>query len=135
MGERNATPSRDTIFALASARGRAGVAVVRVSGPAADAALNRLTRAPLPAERTATIRSVYNLSNDNRIDVALVLRFTAPHSYTGENVVEFQLHGGPAVVAVLLSALGAQPGLRQAQAGEFNSRASLAHFTRRGGRS
>jgi tRNA modification GTPase len=123
MEEKNATRGRDTIYALASARGRAGVAVVRVSGPSADAALRDLTRRPLPATRKATIRSVFNNSNDDRIDACLVLRFAAPHSYTGENVVEFQSHGGPAVVAALLGALAAQPGLRAAEPGEFTRRA------------
>jgi tRNA modification GTPase len=115
----------DTIFALASAPGRAGVAVIRVSGPNADAALRNLTHRPLPAARMAAIRSLYGNSNKDRIDAALIVRFTAPHSYTGEDVIEFQIHGGPAVTAALLAALAAQPGLRAAEPGEFTRRAVL----------
>ena len=113
----------ETIFALATAPGRAGVAVIRVSGPRADDALQALTRQKLPAERNAALRTVFDLSNDTAIDVALVLRFVSPRSYTGENVVEVQSHGGPAVVASLLGALGALPGLRLAEPGEFTRRA------------
>jgi len=108
---------------LATARGRAGVAVVRASGPSADDALKALTRRPLPNERRATIRTLFDKRNDSIIDTALVLRFAPPHSYTGENVVEFQTHGGPAVVAALLEALASEPGLRLAEPGEFTRRA------------
>jgi tRNA modification GTPase len=112
----------DTIFALASAPGRAGVAVVRVSGPKADEALGVLSRRDLPAERTAVLRTLFDMTN-GRIDVALVLRFSAPNSYTGEDVTEFQVHGGRAVPMALLSALGEIPGLRPAEPGEFTRRA------------
>src|SRR6266446_756339 len=74
-------------------------------------------------ERRATIRTLFSKKNESIIDVALVLRFTPPRSYTGENVVEFQTHGGPAVVAALLEALAAEPGLRLAEPGEFTRRA------------
>ena len=114
---------RDTIFALASAPGRAGVAVVRVSGPACEDVIRRLTRRDLSAERMAVLRPLFDLSNDERIDVALMLRFVAPHSYTGENTVEFQIHGGRAVQAALFSALASMPGLRPAEPGEFTRRA------------
>src|SRR5688500_17791907 len=85
---------RDTIFALASGRGRAGVAVVRVSGPRADDSLRAMTKVPLPAERRASARTVFDEINGSIIDSALVLRFAPPRSYTGENVVEYQVHGG-----------------------------------------
>src|SRR5262249_16281449 len=81
--------ARDTIFALATAPGRAGIAVVRVSGPAASVALQHVTRAPLPVQRLASLRSLHG-HDGLRIDQALVLRFPAPHSYTGEDLVEFQ---------------------------------------------
>lgn len=113
----------DTIFALATAPGRAGVAVVRVSGPETDAVLSRLTKRPLPPERKTVLRPLYDPSNNGRIDEALIVRFGAPGSYTGENVAEFQIHGGQAVVAALLQTLGALPGLRLAEAGEFTRRA------------
>jgi len=114
---------RDTIYALASASGRAGVAVIRVSGPNADAALQALTDGPLPALRRAVIRTIYDKTNSDRIDRVLVLRFNGPGSYTGENVVEIQCHGGYAVVAGILSALGRITGLRLAEPGEFTRRA------------
>ena len=114
---------RDTIFALASGRGRAGVAVVRVSGPHADDTLRALTKAPLPNERRAVIRTLIGSPNDLVIDSALVLRFAAARSYTGESVVEYQVHGGSAVVSALLAELGRVPGLRLAEPGEFTRRA------------
>lgn len=114
---------RETIFALASGRGRGGVAVVRISGPDADTALKVLSRAALPHERQAAVRTIFGKLNDNIIDSALVLRFVAPRSYTGENTVEFQIHGGPAVVSALIAELNALPGLRLAEPGEFTRRA------------
>ena len=117
------TGEADTIFALATAPGRAGVAVVRVSGPKAGDALHRLTRGESPIERMAVLRSLFDLSTNDRIDVALILWFGAPNSYTGENVVEFQVHGGRAVQAALISNLGSIAGLRPAEPGEFTRRA------------
>ena len=114
---------RDTIFALASGRGRAGVAVIRVSGPCADDALRAMTKAPLPVERRASIRTIFDKMNDSIIDSALVLRFAPPRSYTGENVVEYHVHGGLAVVSALLGELGRFSGLRLAEPGEFTRRA------------
>ena len=116
-------PEADTIFALASAPGRAGVAVVRVSGPRAEEAIRRLTRRDSPPERQARLRALYDESTNERIDVALVLLFAAERSYTGEIVVEFQIHGGRAVQAALLAALAALPGFRLAEPGEFTRRA------------
>ena len=113
----------DTIFALATAPGRAGVAVLRVSGPKAGDAVRQLTRGEPPAERVAVLRSLLDLSTNDRIDVALMLWFAAPHSYTGENVVEFQVHGGRAVQTALVSNLAKIPGLRPAEPGEFTRRA------------
>src|SRR5262245_53549138 len=125
MGTDGARPNatRDTIFALASGRGRAGVAVIRVSGPKANEVLRALSRAELPAERIASVRTLIGKISDIPIDAALVLRFAGARSYTGEDVVEFHLHGGPAVIAALLSELGALDGLRLAEPGEFTRRA------------
>ena len=110
----------DTIFALASARGRAGVSVVRISGPAADAALGVLC-GTLPPERIAALRSVR--IGGEVIDRALVLRFAQGASFTGEAVVELHLHGSAAVVSAVLGALGRMAGLRLAEPGEFTRRA------------
>lgn len=110
----------DTIYALATARGRSGLAVVRVSGPAAFAAGLALCGS-LPAPRVAGLR---RLSwGGELLDEALVLCFAEAASFTGEAVVELQCHGGPAVVGAVLRALSAQPGLRLAEPGEFTRRA------------
>jgi len=111
----------DTIFALASAQGKAGVAIVRVSGPLAHLALEALS-GPLPLSRLATLRTL-STKNLGIIDDALVLRFDNGHSFTGENVAEFHIHGSSAIIAALLRALGQMPGLRLAEPGEFTRRA------------
>ncbi|MEC7761114.1 MAG: tRNA uridine-5-carboxymethylaminomethyl(34) synthesis GTPase MnmE [Pseudomonadota bacterium] len=110
----------DTIFALASARGKAGVAVVRVSGPDALAA-GRSLAGSLPAHRTTALRVLR--AGAEPIDEALVLTFEGGASFTGEPVVEFHLHGSIAVISAVLSALADQPGLRLAEPGEFTRRA------------
>ena len=110
----------DTIFALATAPGRAGVAVVRVSGPAAWEACGRLA-GRVPAPRLATLCRLREAGEI--IDQGLVLTFDAGHSFTGERVTEFQVHGSIAVVRRLLAALARIPGLRAAEAGEFTRRA------------
>jgi len=110
----------DTIYATATARGRAGVAVIRISGPMAFAAGQALCGS-LPAPRLASLR---NLTWQGALlDQALVLTFAKDASFTGEQVVELQTHGGPAVVGAVLRALADQPGLRLAEAGEFTRRA------------
>lgn len=109
----------DTIYAAATAAGRAAVAVVRVSGPAARSAVKALAgRTPRP--RLAALRTLGSASGP--IDQALVLWFPGPASYTGEDSAEFHVHGGPAVVSALLEALN-RLGLRLAEPGEFTRRA------------
>ncbi|MBL6427959.1 MAG: tRNA uridine-5-carboxymethylaminomethyl(34) synthesis GTPase MnmE [Maritimibacter sp.] len=110
----------DTIFALASARGKAGVAVIRVSGPDAFSAGKALAGA-LPPVRTTGLRTLRN--GNDPIDEALVLTFSEGASFTGEPVVEFHLHGSTAVVASVLSTLSSLRGLRMAEPGEFTRRA------------
>ncbi len=111
----------ETIFALASARGRSGVAVVRVSGARAWSAAAALA-GPLPEPRRAVLRTLRTAEGE-AIDTAVVLLFAAGASFTGEPVAEFQVHGSAAVIAALLGALGAMPGLRPAEPGEFTRRA------------
>src|ERR1700692_1313388 len=118
-----ATWGRETIFALATAPGRAGVAVVRVSGPEAESGIRELTGRNPPIERKAEIRTLFDIPTNDRIDTGIVLFFREPHSYTGENIAEFQIHGGRAVQTALLSALARLPGFRPAEAGEFTRRA------------
>ena len=110
----------DTIFAPATARGKAGVSVVRLSGPAAHRAVSALCKALPPVQR-ASLRKLTWM--DVQIDEALVVVFDAGHSFTGEAMAELHLHGSTAVVAATLRALSAQPGLRLAEAGEFTRRA------------
>ena len=112
-----------TIYALASAPGKGGVAVLRISGPEAGAALHFLGVSELPAARMATLATLRHAGQ--LLDRALVLRFVAPHSFTGEDVVELHLHGGIAVVRSVLDALAECPGLRLAEPGEFTRRAFL----------
>ena len=109
----------DTIFALASGAGRAGVAVVRLSGPRAGVALAALAGA-LPPPRTAMLRSISHAGVE--IDRALLLWFPAPASFTGEDVAEIHLHGGRAVREALFAAL-ASLGLHPAEPGAFSRRA------------
>ncbi|TWB22500.1 tRNA modification GTPase trmE [Nitrospirillum amazonense] len=113
--------STDTIFALASAPGRGGVQVIRLSGPATGTALRALTRRSLPAPRRATLARLHDQAGEV-FDQALVLWFPGPDSFTGEDVVELHLHGGRAVLAAASEALTAQ-GLRLAEPGEFSRRA------------
>ncbi len=111
----------DTIYALASAAGRAGVAVYRLSGPRTGAALAALTgRSPPPPRRA--VRRVFADADGEVIDDGLALWFPAPASFTGEDVAELHLHGGRAVAAALAAALG-RFGLRPAEPGEFSRRA------------
>jgi tRNA modification GTPase len=112
---------RETIFALSSGRPPAAIAVVRVSGARAGAALKALI-GKIPDPRKAALAQVRGPGGDV-IDQALVLWFPAPHSETGEDVAELQLHGGRAVIAAVLSALARIEGLRPAEAGEFTRRA------------
>lgn len=113
--------SVDTIFALSSGRPPAAVSIIRVSGPLAHDAGSRLAGS-LPEPRYASVRTLHG-GDGSRLDDALVLRFDGPASSTGENVVEFQCHGGRAVVDVVLRELGAIEGLREALPGEFARRA------------
>ena len=112
----------DTIFALSSGRPPAAISVIRVSGPGAHAAGARIA-GPLPEPRTAMVRELRHPQSGDLLDQALVLRFDSRASSTGEDIVEFQCHGGRAVVDSLLSALAAIDGLRAAEPGEFTRRA------------
>src|SRR5690242_9747703 len=112
---------RDTIFALSSGPPPAAIAVVRISGRRAGEALKALA-GKIPAPRKAVLARIRGSGGDV-IDQAVVLWFPAPHSETGEDVAELQLHGGRAVIAAVLTALSALDGLRPAEAGEFTHRA------------
>lgn len=113
----------DTIYALASGAGRAGVAVVRVSGPAAGRALAALAGRSDPVPRRMDRAVFRDPDTGAALDDGLVVWFPGPASFTGEDVVEFHGHGGRATVAALLDALGRLAGLRLAEPGEFTRRA------------
>ncbi|HXC57499.1 MAG TPA: tRNA uridine-5-carboxymethylaminomethyl(34) synthesis GTPase MnmE [Rhizomicrobium sp.] len=113
-----------TIFALSSAPGRAGVAVIRVCGPAARAVATALTSAPLPPPRQAALRAFVDRTGAP-IDQGLLLWFAAPASFSGEDMAEFHVHGGRAVTGSLLAAIAGVPGTRPAEPGEFTRRAVL----------
>src|SRR3546814_14078060 len=113
----------DTICAPATAPGRAGVAVVRSSGPAAGAALRAVGGIKLPPPRRATLRTLLDPRDGQAIDRGLLLWFPGPARFTGEDLGEQHLHGGRAVVAAALDAPAGLPGLRPAEVGEFTRRA------------
>lgn len=110
----------DTIYALASARGKAGVAVLRLSGPQAHESVVALAGS-CPEPRVASLRLLR--WQGEVLDQALVIVFPEGASFTGEAVAELHLHGSLAVVQSVLKALSAMPGLRMAEAGEFTRRA------------
>jgi tRNA modification GTPase len=114
-------PTRDTIFALSSGRPPAAIAVIRISGPRAGAALEALA-GHIPKPRQAALAIVRDAAGVE-VDQALVLWFPGPNSETGEDTAELQLHGGRAVIVAVLASLGQIEGLRPAAAGEFTRRA------------
>lgn len=114
--------SNETIFALASGRPPAAIGVIRVSGPKAHDA-GRALCGQLPAPRQAALRELRHPREGNLLDRGLVLRSDGPASSTGEDIVEFQIHGGRAVADAMLDALASLDGLRLALPGEFTRRA------------
>lgn len=111
----------DTIFAVATARGKAGVAIIRLSGPRAWKAGETLS-GPLPKPRQTSLRRLVD-AKLGFLDQALVICFESRGSFTGEQVCELHLHGSIATTSATLSALGVMPGLRMAEPGEFTRRA------------
>ncbi len=112
----------ETIYALSSGRGRAGIAVIRLSGPAAWASAVAMIGRP-PLDRRAMRCAVIDPESGEVLDDGLCLGFRGPQSFTGEDVVEFHVHGGLAVIDGVIGALGRQTGLRMAEPGEFTRRA------------
>ena len=116
----------ETIYAPATAPGRAAIGVIRVSGSCALEVAHRLAGVARLPPRRACLRWLRDPDSGEKLDRALLLYYPAPASYTGEDMLEIQHHGGPAVLAALLDALGRLPGLRLAEPGEFTRRAFLA---------
>lgn len=111
-----------TIFAPATASGKAGVAVIRVSGPQALEAVKKMTAIKTPVPRKAMFSEIHT-PDGTAVDNGLVLYFPCPNSFTGEDVVEFQTHGGRAIISAVLSGLAQIDGFRPAGRGEFTRRA------------
>ena len=118
----NQSLSNDTIIALSSGQGRTGVSVLRISGPQADLFLKTYCRGAVPEPRMSALRWIYD-EDEQRVDQALVLRFVAPDSFTGEDVIELHCHGSLAVVDEVLRLACLLPGYRIAERGEFSQRA------------
>ena len=111
-----------TIYALSSGSGRAGIAIIRVSGPKASKAIVGLAGV-LPAPRLATLRSLVSSVGQDVIDQALVLWFPGPGSATGEDIAEFHVHGSPAIITKLFAELSLIENVVPAEAGAFTRRA------------
>ncbi|HEY4134760.1 MAG TPA: tRNA uridine-5-carboxymethylaminomethyl(34) synthesis GTPase MnmE [Alphaproteobacteria bacterium] len=116
----------ETIYALASAPGLAGVAVYRISGPQARDVFAVLCRRGIPPPRQAVRVTLHDAANGDALDDGLAIWFPAPASFTGEDVVELHLHGGRASIALALETLGGMNGHRLAEPGEFTKRAFIA---------
>lgn len=113
----------DSIFALSSGSGKCGVSVIRLSGPDTKVALCKMMKIQNPPRpRKAILSNLYN-QNDIMLDKALVLWFPSPHSFTGEDVCEFHVHGGSAVIASVFEAVGSIDGFRPAEPGDYTKRA------------
>lgn len=112
----------NTIAAVSTAPGIAGIAVIRVSGPAAASSLVAVAGS-LPRPRRASMARLSHPVSRETLDQALVLWFPGPHSFTGDDVAEFHVHGGRAVVAAVLRAILEIDGVRPAEPGEFTRRA------------
>lgn len=111
-----------TIYALASGSGKAAVAVIRISGPSVASLLRAMIKS-IPTPRVAALRRIVEPTSGEIIDHGLVLWFPAPHSFTGEDCAELQIHGSRAAVQAVLRLLGQFPGARLALPGEFARRA------------
>ena len=108
-----------TIFALSSGMGTSGIAVVRISGPEAKLVIEKLTSAPIPLPRMATLKKVNNINKTSMIDEGIVIWYPGPNSYTGEDMSEIQVHGSRAVVNSLLKSISHIKNSRLAEPGEF----------------
>jgi len=117
----------DTIFALATAPGRAGIAVFRLSGPSAGGALRKIAKLDTLPDARRTIRcGMADPATGDLLDDGLAIWFPSPASFTGEDVVELHIHGGRATTDAVAAALSGLGGLRLAEPGEFSKRAFLA---------
>src|SRR5574344_790844 len=114
---------KNTIYALSTVYGKSGVAIIRVSGAKAMEAINKMTTITKPEAKQAYVQNIYHAKTKEALDKGVVLFFKAPHSFTGEDMVEFQTHGSKAVISSLLDSLSCLSDFRMAEAGEFSKRA------------
>ena len=112
-----------TIYALSSGPGVSGVAIIRVSGKNASKVLKKLTKGKMPLPRMATLKKINKIDTNELIDEAVIIWFPGPNSYTGEDLVEFHIHGSKAVISSLLSSISLIKNCRLAEPGEFTRRA------------
>tara|TARA_B100000700_G_scaffold263303_1_gene300363 strand:+ start:1223 stop:2554 length:1332 start_codon:yes stop_codon:yes gene_type:complete len=108
-----------TIYALSSGSGLAGVAVIRVSGPQSKNIIKKLIKGSFPRPRTATLKKINNINTNELIDEGIILWFPGPESYTGEDMVEFHVHGSRAVVLEIQKSISKIENCRLAEPGEF----------------
>ena len=108
-----------TIYALSTGPGISGVAIVRISGPESSKAIKLLTKKDLPTPRIATLRKINNFNTSELIDEGIIIWFPGPESYTGEDMAEFHVHGGKAIVLALQNELSKIENFRLAEPGEF----------------
>ncbi len=117
--------NKDTIFALSSAYGKAGVSVFRISGPASKEILTTLTHGKKFTPNKMFYTGIYNPKNDDLLDTCMAVFFKSPHSYTGEDTIELFTHGSIAIVDILYKVLGSFKNTRLATPGEFTKQAFL----------
>ena len=108
-----------TIYALASGSGISGVAVIRVSGDNVKRVIKLLTGKELPSPRVATLRKISNINTSELIDEGIIIWFPGPESYTGEDMAEFHVHGGKAVILAIQNQISRIENCRLAEPGEF----------------
>tara|TARA_B100002051_G_C16728231_1_gene636588 strand:+ start:960 stop:2291 length:1332 start_codon:yes stop_codon:yes gene_type:complete len=108
-----------TIYALSSGSGQSGVAIIRVSGPETSQVIKLLTNEELPKPRSATFKKIYKVNSNEIIDEGIILWFPGPNSYTGEDMVEFHVHGSRAVIEAIHTSISKITNCRLAEPGEF----------------
>ena len=108
-----------TIYALSSGPGTSGVSIIRVSGPDTVKVIKTLTNKEIPVPRMATLRKINNINTSELIDEGIIIWFPGPESYTGEDMAEFHVHGGKAVVMAVQEAISNIENCKLAEPGEF----------------
>lgn len=108
-----------TIYALSSGPGISGIAVIRISGPETKNIVSKFIKKPFPKARMATLKKINKINTNELIDEGIIIWFPGPNSYTGEDMVEFHVHGSRAVIEALQSSLSKLEGCRLAEPGEF----------------